>query len=62
VTDLALAKRNILLLAISQALYSCCVITVFATAGLVGLMALFGSVLPALRAVRVNPTSVMRTE
>jgi MFS family permease len=34
----ALAKRNILLLAISQALYSCCVITVFATAGLVGLM------------------------
>lgn len=37
-TDLALAKRNILLLAISQALYSCCVITVFATAGLVGLM------------------------
>jgi predicted MFS family arabinose efflux permease len=38
VTDLALAKRNILLLAISQALYSCCVITVFATGGLVGLM------------------------
>ena len=37
-TDLALAKRNILLLAISQAFYSCCVITVFATAGLVGLM------------------------
>ncbi len=37
-TDLALAKRNILLLAISQALYSCCVIIVFATAGLVGLM------------------------
>ena len=37
-TDLARAKRNILLLAISQALYSCCVITVFATAGLVGLM------------------------
>ena len=37
-TDIALAKRNILLLAISQALYSCCVITVFATAGLVGLM------------------------
>lgn len=37
-TDLALAKRNILLLAISQALYSSCVITVFATAGLVGLM------------------------
>jgi MFS family permease len=38
VTDLALARRNILLLAISQALYSCCVIAVFATAGLVGLM------------------------
>jgi MFS family permease len=38
VTDVALAKRNILLLAISQALYSCCVIIVFATAGLVGLM------------------------
>ena len=37
-TDLALAKRNILLLAISQALYSCCVITVFATGSLVGLM------------------------
>lgn len=37
-TELAIAKRNILLLAISQALYSCCVITVFATAGLVGLM------------------------
>lgn len=37
-TDIARAKRNILLLAISQALYSCCVITVFATAGLVGLM------------------------
>jgi predicted MFS family arabinose efflux permease len=31
------AKRNILLLAIAQALYSCCIITVFATAGLVGL-------------------------
>jgi predicted MFS family arabinose efflux permease len=31
------AKRNILLLAVAQALYSCCVITVFATAGLVGL-------------------------
>jgi predicted MFS family arabinose efflux permease len=31
------AKRNIFLLAIAQALYSCCVITVFATAGLVGL-------------------------
>ncbi len=31
------AKRTILLLAIAQALYSCCVITVFATAGLVGL-------------------------
>lgn len=37
-TDVALAKRNILLLAISQALYSCCVITVFATGSLVGLM------------------------
>jgi MFS family permease len=37
VTSVALAKRNILLLAVSQALYSCCVITVFATAGLVGL-------------------------
>ena len=36
--EVALAKRNILLLAISQALYSSCVITVFATAGLVGLM------------------------
>ncbi len=31
------SRRNILLLAIAQALYSCCVITVFATAGLVGL-------------------------
>jgi predicted MFS family arabinose efflux permease len=31
------AKRNILLLAVAQALYSCTVITVFATAGLVGL-------------------------
>jgi MFS family permease len=38
VTDAAIAKRNILLLAISQALYSCCVITVFATGSLVGLM------------------------
>ena len=37
-TDSALAKRNILLLAISQALYSCCVITVFSTGSLVGLM------------------------
>ncbi len=37
-TEMALARRNILLLAISQALYSCCVIIVFATAGLVGLM------------------------
>ena len=36
--DQAIAKRNILLLAVSQALYSCCVITVFATAALVGLM------------------------
>ena len=32
------SKRNILLLAISQALYSCCVIAVFSTGGLVGLM------------------------
>jgi MFS family permease len=31
------SKRTILLLAIAQALYSCCIITVFATAGLVGL-------------------------
>jgi MFS family permease len=31
------AKRTILMLAIAQALYSCCIITVFATAGLVGL-------------------------
>ncbi len=31
------ARRNILLLAVAQALYSCCVITVFATAGIVGL-------------------------
>jgi MFS family permease len=37
-TEVVDAKRNILFLAISQALYSCCVITVFATAGLVGLM------------------------
>ena len=37
-TDAAQAKRNILLLAISQALYSCCVITVFSTGSLVGLM------------------------
>ena len=37
-TDSSLAKRNILLLAISQALYSICVITVFATGSLVGLM------------------------
>ena len=34
----AVAKRNITLLAISQALYSCCVITVFATAGITGYM------------------------
>jgi MFS family permease len=38
VIDEGLARRNILLLAISQALYSCCVITVFTTAALVGLM------------------------
>ena len=31
------SRRNILLLAVAQALYSCCVITVFSTAGLVGL-------------------------
>jgi predicted MFS family arabinose efflux permease len=31
------ARRNILLLAVAQCLYSCCVITVFSTAGLVGL-------------------------
>lgn len=37
-TDIATSRRNILLLAISQALYSSCVITVFTTAGLVGLM------------------------
>ncbi len=36
--DAAQAKRNILLLAISQSLYSCCVITVFTTGSLVGLM------------------------
>jgi MFS family permease len=30
-------KRSVLLLAIAQALYSCCIITVFSTAGLVGL-------------------------
>lgn len=36
-TEAANARRNILLLAVAQALYSCCVITVFATAGLVGL-------------------------
>ena len=29
------SKRTILLLAVAQALYSCCIITVFATAGLV---------------------------
>lgn len=37
-SDAATARHNILLLAISQALYSCCVITVFATGSLVGLM------------------------
>jgi MFS family permease len=31
------SRRNILLLAVAQCLYSCCVITVFSTAGLVGL-------------------------
>jgi len=31
------SRRTILLLAVAQALYSCCIITVFATAGLVGL-------------------------
>ena len=31
-------RTTILLLAIAQALYSCCIITVFSTAGLVGLM------------------------
>jgi len=31
------SKRTILLLAVAQALYSSCIITVFATAGLVGL-------------------------
>jgi MFS family permease len=38
VIDSALARRNILLLAISQALYSCCVIAIFTTAALVGVM------------------------
>jgi MFS family permease len=33
----ASARRTILLLAVAQALYSCCIITVFSTAGLVGL-------------------------
>jgi MFS family permease len=33
----AQSRRNILLLAIAQSLYSCCVITIFATAALVGL-------------------------
>jgi MFS family permease len=37
-TEADTARRNILLLAVSQALYSCCVITVFTTASLVGLM------------------------
>jgi MFS family permease len=35
--DAAQAKRTIFLLAVAQALYSCCTITVFATAGIVGL-------------------------
>jgi MFS family permease len=38
VIDAALARRNILLLAISQALYSCCVIAIFTNAALVGLL------------------------
>jgi MFS family permease len=38
VTDRATSRRNILLLAISQALYSSCVIIVFTTAALAGLM------------------------
>jgi len=33
-----------------------------ATAALVGLMTIFGSLIPALRAVRVNPISVMRAD
>jgi MFS family permease len=37
VTTQTNARRTILLLAVAQALYSCCIITVFATAGLVGL-------------------------
>jgi MFS family permease len=37
VTDQVIARRNILLLAVAQALYSCCVITVFSYASLVGL-------------------------
>jgi MFS family permease len=36
-TDATTARNTILRLAVAQALYSCCVITVFATAGLVGL-------------------------
>ncbi len=36
-TDQLIARRNILLLALAQALYSCCVITVFSYASLVGL-------------------------
>ena len=36
--NLDASKRTVLLLAIAQALYSCCVITVFTTAGLVGLV------------------------
>jgi MFS family permease len=36
-TEADTARRNILLLATAQALYSCCIITVFSTAGLVGL-------------------------
>ncbi|MBK5256805.1 MAG: ABC transporter permease [Vicinamibacteria bacterium] len=36
--------------------------TFMAAAGIVGVMTLLGSLLPALRAVRVNPTAVMRSE
>ncbi|MDE2446944.1 MAG: MFS transporter, partial [Alphaproteobacteria bacterium] len=36
--DASAARRTVLLLAVAQALYSCCVIIVFSTAGLVGLM------------------------
>jgi predicted MFS family arabinose efflux permease len=36
-TEAEQSRRTILLLAIAQALYSCCIITVFSTAGIVGL-------------------------